>query len=57
MLELGEWRATSESKHKKLIGYHLSGLYSPVGWFSWEDAVRQWEDAHDPKNIEKLNES
>lgn len=54
MLEKGEWRPTSESVHTKLIGYHLSGLYSPVGWFSWEDAVRQWEDAHNPKNIEKL---
>ena len=54
MLAKGEWRATSESTDKKLIGYHLSGLYSPVGWFSWEDAVKQWEDAHNPKNIEKL---
>jgi phage terminase large subunit GpA-like protein len=55
MLKKGEWRATSESTSKKLIGFHLSGLYSPVGWFSWEDAVRQWEDAHYPqKNIEKL---
>ncbi len=54
MLEKGEWRATSESKNRKLIGYHLSGLYSPVGWFSWEDAVDQWEKAHSPKNLEKL---
>lgn len=54
MLERGEWRATSISNNSKLIGYHLSGLYSPVGWFSWEDAVIQWEAAHNPKNIEKL---
>lgn len=54
MLAKGEWRATSKSTNKKLIGYHLSGLYSPVGWFSWEDAVRQWEDAHNPKDLEKL---
>ena len=54
MLKRGEWRATSESKNRRLVGYHLSGLYSPVGWFSWEDAVIQWEAAHSPKNIEKL---
>lgn len=55
MLARGEWRATSESTDSCLIGYHLSGLYSPVGWFSWEDAVKQWEAAHYPvKDIEKL---
>lgn len=55
MLAKGEWRATSESVDDRVIGYHLSGLYSPVGFFSWGDAVKQWEDAHKPvKNIEKL---
>lgn len=54
MLEKGEWRATSESKNKKLVGFHLSGLYSPVGWFSWVDCVRAWLEAHSPRNIEKL---
>lgn len=55
MLAGGEWRATSESKNPKMIGYHLSGLYSPVGWLTWEDCVRQWEEAHYPaRNLEKL---
>ena len=54
MMARGEWRATSKGVNKKHIGYHLSGLYSPVGFFSWEDAVIQWEAAHNPKNIEKL---
>lgn len=54
MLAKGEWRATSKSKHKNLVGFHLSGLYSPVGWLSWADCVRQWEEAHTPKNLEKL---
>lgn len=55
MLAGGEWRATSEAKDSKVIGYHLSGLYSPVGWLSWDDCVRQWEKAHYPaRNIEKL---
>lgn len=26
-------------------GYHISGLYSPVGWLSWVDIARQWEEA------------
>lgn len=50
MLAKGEWRATSVSKNKKLIGYHLSGLYSPVGWLDWEDCATQWESAHDLKS-------
>lgn len=57
MMALGvaEWRATSEGVDDRSIGFHLSGLYSPVGFFSWEDAVRQWEAAHYPvKNMEKL---
>lgn len=54
MLEKGEWRATSESTSKKLVGYHLSGLYSPVGWLAWEDCARQWEEANAYKDTEKL---
>lgn len=55
MLAKGEWRATSVSIDSKSIGYHLSGLYSPVGFFSWEDVIKQWEKAHYPnKDLEKL---
>ena len=38
MLERGQWRARSP-EITKIAGFHLSSLYSPVGWFSWEDAV------------------
>jgi phage terminase large subunit GpA-like protein len=44
MLAKGEWRATDESKDGT-IGYHLSSLYSPIGWFSWGDAAAMFEDA------------
>ena len=55
MLAKGEWRATSISIDSRSIGYQLSGLYSPVGFFSWEDAIKQWEKAHYPnKDLEKL---
>lgn len=43
MLAGGEWRATAVSKDRRVVGYHLSALYSPVGWLSWEDIVRQHE--------------
>jgi hypothetical protein len=26
-------------------GFHLSSLYSPVGWFSWADAAVMFEEA------------
>jgi len=45
MLEAGEWRATAESADPTTVGYHLSALYSPVGWLSWERIARNWEAA------------
>ena len=41
MLENGEWRATAESD-RKTAGYHLSSLYSPVGWRSWRQIAASW---------------
>lgn len=45
MLAKGEWIATAKSKSKKVVGYHLNALYSPLGWFSWADIAAEWEDA------------
>jgi phage terminase large subunit GpA-like protein len=45
MLAAGEWIATAECEDKTIHGYHLSALYSPIGWFSWTEAARQWEGA------------
>jgi len=45
MLQAGEWRATAEGADSGTIGFHLSALYSPVGWFSWADIARMWEAA------------
>jgi phage terminase large subunit GpA-like protein len=45
MLEGGEWRATATSADPSTIGFHLSALYSPVGWLSWERIARAWEAA------------
>ena len=45
MLEAGEWRATAEPADPGTVGYHLSALYSPVGWLGWDRIARAWEAA------------
>ena len=44
MLARGEWRATAESDGR-VRGYHLSALYSPLGWLSWEEILRRFLQA------------
>ena len=44
MLPRGAWRATAKGDGKT-AGFHLSSLYSPVGWFSWGEAAKQFEQA------------
>src|SRR5690242_9123237 len=44
MLAQGEWRPGAAGDGRT-AGFHLSSLYSPVGWFSWADAARQFEQA------------
>lgn len=50
MLDNGRWRATNPGHWR--IGFHLSSLYSPKGWFSWADAVRVFEEASG--DVEKM---
>ena len=45
MLAAGEWRATATSDDPATIGFHLSALYSPVGWMSWALIGRMSEAA------------
>jgi hypothetical protein len=44
MLEHGEWRATAEGAGKT-AGFHLSSLYSPLGWRAWREIAAAWEAA------------
>ena len=46
MLPAGEWRPTAEGDGRT-AGYHLSGLYSPLGWKSWSECVSEFLDAKD----------
>lgn len=51
MLAAGEWRPTAESREGTL-GYHLSGLYSPLGWLSWREVVAEFLAAkQDPSKL------
>ena len=43
MLEHGEWRALAPENGVKTAGFHLSSLYSPVGWRSWREIAVAWE--------------
>jgi len=45
MLPRGQWQpgATGDGR---TVGFHLSSLYSPVGWFSWADAAKHFTQAH-----------
>jgi phage terminase large subunit GpA-like protein len=45
MLEQGEWRSTAIVGAGRTAGFHLSSLYSPVGWRSWTDIATAWEAA------------
>ena len=50
MLEHGEWRSMAAEHGTKTAGFHLSSLYSPVGWRSWKDIALAWESAVSKKS-------
>jgi phage terminase large subunit GpA-like protein len=41
MLVNGEWRATAPGDGRT-VGFHISSLYSPLGWKSWADCVAEF---------------
>lgn len=41
MLSQGEWRPTAEG-NGRTAGFHLSSLYSPLGWKSWRSIVEEF---------------
>lgn len=52
MLDHGEWRPTAPGDGRT-AGFHLSSLYSPVGWFSWADAAEMYEQAQKTPDLMK----
>jgi phage terminase large subunit GpA-like protein len=45
MMAAGRWQAAATAADPATIGFHLSALYSPVGWLSWTGIARMWEAA------------
>jgi len=43
MLANGKWIA--DHPDRSIVGFHLSSLYSPVGWKSWKEVIEEYEDA------------
>lgn len=52
MLARGRWVAQAPGHATR--GYHISALYSPLGWFSWANAVEQLVEATRKNNPELL---
>ena len=48
-LPAGEWRASRPDlgENGTITSYHLNGLYSPHGMYSWEKMARQWMQANE----------
>jgi len=54
MLNSGSWLAHAPEKaSRKRIGFAINSLYSPLGWFSWEDVATQYEAIRNDVNKEK----
>lgn len=49
MLERGEWRATVAEYKGDTVGFHLSSLYSPLGWKSWAECAAEFLAARDDR--------
>jgi phage terminase large subunit GpA-like protein len=46
MLASGTWEAVApKNATKKKVGYHINSLYSPLGWYSWSDAAKDYDNA------------
>jgi len=42
MFERGRWVAKNPQATDRHRSYHLSSLYSPLGWYSWQQLVEDW---------------
>lgn len=47
MLAGGVWVPSNPKANPKLRGYHLSSIYSPLGWLGWPELVTEWQAAQD----------
>ena len=55
MLAKGQWVSEKpENATPRKAGYHINSLYSPYGWYSWQDAAREFEEAQEDVNKLKV---
>jgi phage terminase large subunit GpA-like protein len=54
MLAAGEWRPTAACTDANVRGYHLSALYSPLGWLSWRQMRDDFVGAKREKDVSRL---
>lgn len=52
MLEQGQWIA--RYPNRKLVGFHINALYSPIGWKSWKSCVEEFLKAKRTRNVTLL---
>lgn len=52
MLARGEWIPANPGADPRVRGYHLSALYSPIGWLSWGEIAEKFLEVH--KNPQKF---
>jgi phage terminase large subunit GpA-like protein len=52
MLQHGQWIA--KFPDRTVAGFHISSLYSPVGWFSWQQAVTNFKQAQKNETLLKV---
>jgi len=45
MLARGHWKAEVKGYRGKSVGFFISALYSPVGWYSWGEAAVDFVEA------------
>jgi phage terminase large subunit GpA-like protein len=54
MLALGKWIAANPGHDN--IGFFLNSLYSPLGWYSWADIAKDYDEAKRELENEKKTE-
>lgn len=47
LLERGEWRPTAECANPRVVGFHISQLYAPLGWRSWGEIAAEFLEVKD----------
>lgn len=54
-LNQGKWTPERPgAQGGRIAGFHLNALYSPLGWYSWRDIAREWDEIQEKKDNDRL---